>query len=257
MNKGWIKIHRGICDSAIFNDAEALKLWIYILCNAAHKDHDTIYYGKVVHLKKGEFITGRKVLSQKLCTTEYRVHRTLLLLEKLGNVHITSNNRFTLVSVVNWGKYQDDIKKFNSKSTANQQQINNRSTTNQQQTNTTEECKECKECKEGEEVYTRARSREDTPPTPPTLEEIRLFCSERCSSVNPVRFYNYNASRNWQGVADWKLKIEEWEQNEYASEDKAKADKLGAYTSAGSHGKELDLGAFDEAVSDGGWTYEV
>ena len=93
MNEGWVKIHRGICDSAVFTDAEVLKLWIYILCNAAHRDHDTVYYGKVVHLKKGELITGRKVLAQKLCTTEYKAYRALSLLQQLGNVHINSNSR--------------------------------------------------------------------------------------------------------------------------------------------------------------------
>lgn len=257
MNKGWIKIHRSICDNIVFTDPDVLRLWIWFLCNAAYEEHEIFFNGKSIKLYPGDVPFGRKMLAKKMRTTESKVYRTTKKLEMCGKVNIKSNNKFSIASIVNWGKYQD---RQNESEQQFEQQTNNRRTTNrttnEQQTNTTKEGKEIKEYKEGEEV--RARSREDTPPTPPTtLEEIRLFCSERNSSVNPVRFYNYNASRNWQGVADWKLKIEEWEQNEYASEDKAKADKLGAYMSAGRHGEELDLGAFDEAVSDGGWTYEV
>ena len=265
MNEGWVKIYRSICESPVFTDAEALRLWIYILCNAAHKEHDVLYYGKIVHLEKGQFITGRKILAQKFQTSESKVYRKLQLLKRLGNVNIISNNSFSLVTVVNWEKYQDNFESLNNEQTTNEQQANNRRTTDEQQTNTTEECKELKECIKGGEEYACARARAceeaPTPPTPPTLEEIRLFCSERNSSVNPARFYNYNAVRNWKGVTDWRLKLEEWESNEYASEDKAKAEKLSTYMSAGGHGEHLNLDMFDEArgpeKDTGGWVYEV
>lgn len=131
--------------------------------------------------------------------------------------------------------------------------VTTRLATNEQQTNnkratTTKEYKKIKEYKEGGEEYACARAREEAP-TPPTLEEIRIFCSERNSSVNPARFYNYNAVRNWKGVTDWKSKIEEWEGNEYASEDKAKTDKLNAYISGAASNNsfsDIDLDMFDE-----------
>lgn len=250
MNEGWIKVYRGICDSPVFTDADALRLWIYILCNAAHREHDTLYCGKIVHLEKGQFITGRKVLAQKFRTSESKIYRTLQLLQSLGNVNITSNNKFSLVTVVNWEKYQDNFESPNNKRTTDEQQMNNKRTTNEQQTNTTEEWKELKECIKGGEEYACVRAREEAPTPPPTLEEIRNFCSERNSSVNPARFYNYNAVRNWKGVTDWKSKIEEWESNEFASEDKAKTDKLNAYISGAASNdsrSDVDLDMFDEA----------
>ncbi len=128
MTDGWIKLNRSICDSAVFADAEVLKLWIWILCNAAYEEHDTIYSGRAVHLNEGELITSRKELSQKLRTAESKAYRTLQLLQELGNVNIKSNNKFTLVSVVNWGKFQGKTKAANSKRTANEQQTNNKRT---------------------------------------------------------------------------------------------------------------------------------
>ena len=44
--EGWIKLHRSIIDSAVFSDADVLKVWIWLLCNVAYDDHDVVYLGK-------------------------------------------------------------------------------------------------------------------------------------------------------------------------------------------------------------------
>lgn len=54
---------------------------------------------------------------------------------------------------------------------------------------------------------------------PPTLDEIRAYCRQRNSSVDPVQFYDYftaDPSRAWidakgQPVLNWKQKIVTWE----------------------------------------------
>ena len=78
------------------------------------------------------------------------------------------------------------------------------------------------------------QAHEETPP--PSLAEIRDFCSERNSSVNPVRFYNYYSRVGWASVGDWQLKIQEWENNEFASADKSKREKLETYLAGSSGG---------------------
>lgn len=78
------------------------------------------------------------------------------------------------------------------------------------------------------------QAHEDTPP--PSLAEIRDFCSERNSSVNPVRFFNYYSRVGWASVGDWRLKIQEWENNEFASADKSKREKLETYLAGSSGG---------------------
>lgn len=163
--EGWIKLHRSITESSVFEDSEVLKLWIWILCNVAYNDHDVVYLGKVIHVKSGQIVTGRKKISQQIRMTENRVYRALKILKDLGNINVDSNNKFSVITIINWSKYQGEIYKLNigitatqqqtnSKLTANQQQNHSESTTNKQLANTT---KEYKEYKEGEEYKEKER----------------------------------------------------------------------------------------------------
>lgn len=50
----------------------------------------------------------------------------------------------------------------------------------------------------------------------PTLEEVKAYCKERNSNVDPVQFYNYFSEGDWvdskgQKVRNWKQKLLTWE----------------------------------------------
>ena len=126
---GWLKLYRSILDSAVFQDAEILKVWIWLLCNVAFEQHDTICYGKVIHLKPGQIATGRKKIAQCTDLNENKVYRALTALESLGNIEIKSTNKYSIITVVNWDKYQDE----NGKRTSSEQQTNSKTTTEEQQ----------------------------------------------------------------------------------------------------------------------------
>lgn len=128
---GWLKLYRSILDSAVFQDAEVLKVWIWLLCNVAFEQHDTICYGKVIHLKPGQIATGRKKIAQCTDLNENKVYRALTALKSLGNIEIKATNKYSIITVVNWDKYQDE----NGKRTANEQQTNSKTTTEEQQDN--------------------------------------------------------------------------------------------------------------------------
>lgn len=128
---GWLKLYRSILDSAVFQDAEVLKVWIWLLCNVAFEQHDTICYGKVIHLKPGQIATGRKKIAQCTDLNENKVYRALTALKSLGNIEIKSTNKYSIITVVNWDKYQDE----NGKRTANEQQTNSKTTAEEQQEN--------------------------------------------------------------------------------------------------------------------------
>ena len=128
---GWLKLYRSILDSAVFQDAEVLKVWIWLLCNVAFEQHDTICYGKVIHLKPGQIATGRKKIAQCTDLNENKVYRALTALKSLGNIEIKSTNRYSIITVVNWEKYQDE----SGNRTANEQQTNNKTTADEQQDN--------------------------------------------------------------------------------------------------------------------------
>ena len=162
--EGWIKLHRSIIDSAVFSDADVLKVWIWLLCNVAYDDHDVVYLGKVIPIKKGQIITGRQKLSQQIGMSEGKIYRATNILKSLGNISVKSNNRYSIITVENWLKYQSDFPKFTIGITPiqqqteqqNKQQNNGKSNSKTDSTATakqqqTEHNKRNKECKEGKE----------------------------------------------------------------------------------------------------------
>jgi len=52
----------------------------------------------------------------------------------------------------------------------------------------------------------------------PTLDELKAYCSERNSKVDPERFFNYYESNGWMvgrnKMKNWKAAVRTWEKNE-------------------------------------------
>lgn len=142
---GWIKLHRKLLDSPIFQNEKLFKVFAYCLMKASHKEHTQLVGRRVVHLQKGQFVFGRKRASEELRLKESTVRDYVKLLEKLGTIDIKSDNKFSVITVVNWAIYQNDEEisdsKNDKKSTTNQHQMDNKSTSNQQQINTNKNVK--------------------------------------------------------------------------------------------------------------------
>jgi len=53
---------------------------------------------------------------------------------------------------------------------------------------------------------------------PPSLEDVKAYCSERKNSVDPEQFYNFYASKGWyvgkNKMKDWKACVHTWENRE-------------------------------------------
>lgn len=124
--RGYIKLHRKIRDNPIFNDPQLLRLWFICLTEAAHKEHDQIVGRQTVHLMPGEFVTGRFEIAEmynhglrakEKVTGEKTVFRWLETLERGGFLTIKKTNKFSVVSIDNWGFYQGgDFEKTNKTS---------------------------------------------------------------------------------------------------------------------------------------------
>ena len=136
--EGWIKLHRKILDNPIVaQDSDYLSVWIYLLLNATHKDYDALFKGKRITLRKGQLVTGRKSISEKLKIDENKVQRILKSLENEHQIEQQSSNKNRLITIVSWDKYQQDEQQ-------NTQQVNNKRTTDEQQVNTNKNDKNIK-----------------------------------------------------------------------------------------------------------------
>lgn len=53
--------------------------------------------------------------------------------------------------------------------------------------------------------------------TPPTLEEVKAYCTERGNSVDPETFIDFYSSKGWkvgnQPMKDWKAAVRTWEKS--------------------------------------------
>lgn len=58
---------------------------------------------------------------------------------------------------------------------------------------------------------------------PPSLEEVKAYCSERNNNVDAERFIDYYTSNGWlvgkNKMKDWKAAVRTWERNGYSGQD--------------------------------------
>lgn len=104
---GWIKLHRTILNSTVFANEKKLKVFIWCLCKAATKSHEVRYGNQVITLHRGQFITGRNTAAEELGMSPSAVRRWLCGLQDGQQILLSANNKYTLVTVVNYGLYQN------------------------------------------------------------------------------------------------------------------------------------------------------
>lgn len=130
---GWVKLHRQLLDSSIFASAELLRIFVWCLLKANHKKAFVpIKTGKgesIVEVGVGQFIFGRKKAAKELGDNGNTIYKRMQKLKTMGICNIQSNTHYSIVTIVNWDKYQVDDSESN-------RQSNNQVTTKCQPSNT-------------------------------------------------------------------------------------------------------------------------
>ena len=125
--QGWIKLHRQLLNSHVFQNEKLLKIWIWCLLKAAHTGRAQVVGRQKIQLEPGQFVTGRHAAAAELGMAPSTTWDYLKLLEAQECISIKSNNKFSVVTVVNWAFYQgyneNSDSKIDNKSKANGQQI--------------------------------------------------------------------------------------------------------------------------------------
>ena len=106
--KGWIKIHKQIKDSAVWEDPLRLKAWIDILISANYEDKTWFANGSVVQIKRGQFVTSNRKLQEAWGCSGKTVKKVLTQFTDLKMIKVEfPNKKYTLITVVKYGDYQD------------------------------------------------------------------------------------------------------------------------------------------------------
>lgn len=95
-------------DSGLLQHPTAWQLFGYLLLNAAHKPHKRIVNGKVFELEPGQLVFSRADAAAKLDLGERQVRTALSVLQKVGILTSKATNKGTIISFVNWDRYNSE-----------------------------------------------------------------------------------------------------------------------------------------------------
>lgn len=185
MDKGWS------------NKPDFVALWVHLLMLANHNKKEYFWNGRTIILNPGQFITGRKSLSEKSGINESKVERILKCFESEQQIEQQTTSTSRCISIKNWVKFQKVEQQY-------EQRVNNGRTTSEQRVNTKEELKNDKN------VKNERRKEEFTPPQ--ILEVIEYFKSKGFpETIAKVAFEFYDTA-NWHDsrgakVRNWKQKM--------------------------------------------------
>ncbi|EJT5934027.1 hypothetical protein [Clostridium perfringens] len=204
--EGWLKLYRSIQNHWLWEDKPFSRgqAFVDLLLMANHKDNKILFNGELIEIKRGSRITSLRQLSDAWGWSTTKVKKFLELLEKENMITVKSDNKKTLVTIENYGVYQEvgnteeTQEKQQSNTDVTQKKIKKNSEKNQKKTNKNdkERYKNDKERKEGEE--------EESPPTSPRfypspIHEL-LANSDSLSPVSYKTFFQNADIREEDGV---------------------------------------------------------
>lgn len=103
---GWIKISTDIAKHWIWNDAERLKWWIDILFMASWKDSKQLVGKQLVSLRRGQLVASISFLCKRWGRSRSMVEPFLTLLHEEGMISKEVGNNVSIITVLNYEKYQ-------------------------------------------------------------------------------------------------------------------------------------------------------
>ena len=98
----YIKLCDKIVDWEWFTDGNMLKVWLYLLVKAQYADGK--YRG--VEVKRGQLLTGRKLIASETRLSEQQVRTCINRLKSSGQITIESTNQYSMITIVKYDDYQ-------------------------------------------------------------------------------------------------------------------------------------------------------
>lgn len=103
--EGWISLYRKFRNWQWYKDSNVKSVFIHLLLSANHKDEE--WKNKII--KRGQVITSREHLAIATGLSIQQVRTCLSKLESTNEIKIETTNRYTLITIINYDKYQRNI----------------------------------------------------------------------------------------------------------------------------------------------------
>ena len=129
---GYIKIYRTLLDWEWYDDSNTKIVFLHLLLNANWRESK--YHGYII--PRGGLVIGLESLSKTLGISIQSIRTSLNHLKSTNEITIKSTNKFSIVTIVNWEKYQgcdDDANKQTNKQLTNEQQTTNKQLTTEEE----------------------------------------------------------------------------------------------------------------------------
>lgn len=135
---GYIKLYRSLLDWEWYKNIPVRVLFEHCLLRANHKENK--WQGKVI--KKGSFITSLDNLAFETGLTKMQVRTALNKLKSTHEITHEGHSQYSIISIKNWSKYQQDNTQINTQITHKQHTDNTQITLNNNEKNVKNEKKE-------------------------------------------------------------------------------------------------------------------
>lgn len=112
---GWISVYRKIKNNILWQDKPFSKgqAWIDLLLEVNHKKNKILFDNKVVEVEAGEKITSLRKLGESWGWSRTKVKNFLELLQNENMISYSSDNKKTVIKVLNYNDYQQSENKGN------------------------------------------------------------------------------------------------------------------------------------------------
>ena len=122
---GWIKLHRQFAKWEWFTDVNTCHLFTYLLLEANHKE--TKWRGHTI--MAGQLLTGRIKMATETGLSERNVRTSLDKLKSTNEVTSKTYNKYSIITITNWDKYQQIDQQPTSESSRNRPATDQQPTT--------------------------------------------------------------------------------------------------------------------------------
>lgn len=137
--EGWVLLHRRFLEWEWWDKAEMVQVFLYLLLNANHADQKW----RGVRVKRGQLVTSVAKIASDTGLSVQTVRTCIKRLKSTSEITSKSTSAYTIITICNYGKYQDDApdtnkqnnKPSNKRLTSKQQTANKRLTTNNNENN--------------------------------------------------------------------------------------------------------------------------
>ena len=202
MDGGWVKLWRKSLENGMMKNPILWTFWTWCLMKASHRPHRQRVGFQEIDLSPGQFIFGRKIASEELGISEKRIRNCLIALKTASNMAIKTASKFSIVTICNWSRYQNqEYEKGQKRGQQKGQQGASKGPARGQQGASKGPARghkqEGKEGKEGKEDYKKLHSSTETAPVDHPPSPFDLFWS-----AYPSKTGKKAAKKAWDRAKD-------------------------------------------------------